>query len=247
MPRVPSCLPAGLVQIRHCDAATLMAAEAARARVLTWLDEPERTRAARYRHDKDRAMFLAGRAMARTLVGRALDVAPGGWRSREGRHGRPEVDAEGCDVRFNLAHSADLVVCALARGRDVGIDVEDRERPPIDRHLVRRYCSPAEAADIEARGDDGWRDRFLTYWTLKEAYLKACGLGISVPLAELNFVVDADNASARLEFLGSLASHDDRWAFRLTTVGPRHLLAIAVSVADGSTPAIDLAPFDETV
>lgn len=245
MTRVPSCLPADLVQVRHCDASTVMAVDATRTRVLAWLDAAERARAARYRHDADRAMFLAGRAMARTLVARALDVDPGAWRSREGPHGRPEVDADGCDVRFNLAHSADLVVCALARGRDVGVDIEDRERPPIDRNLVRRYCSPDEAADIESHGEPGWRDRFLTYWTLKEAYLKACGLGISVPLAELNFTIDAQNASARLEFLGSLASHDDRWAFRLTTIGPRHLLAVAVSVADGSAPAIDLAPFDE--
>lgn len=246
MARVPSCLPE-LVQVRHCDAQTLMASDGARARVLAWLDDSERTRAARYRHDADRAMFLAGRAMARTLVARALAIEPGAWRSREGPHGRPEIAIDGCDVRFNLAHSANLVVCALARGRDVGVDVEDLDRPPIDRALVRRYCSPDEAAEIESRGDAGWRDRFLTYWTLKEAYLKACGLGISVPLAELNFVIDAAGASARLEFRGSLSSHDDRWAFRLTRIGARHLLALAVSVSDGSAPAIDLAPFDERV
>jgi 4'-phosphopantetheinyl transferase len=246
MARVSSCLPASVVQVRHCEAAALLTGRGARDRVLAWLDDAERARAARYRHDADRDLFLAGRALARTLVGRALDIAPEAWRSREGSHGRPEVDVEGCALRFNLAHSAGLVVCAVAQGRDVGVDIEHRDRPPLDVNLVRRYCSPAEAADIESRGE-GWRDRFLTYWTLKEAYLKARGLGISVPLAELNFVLDTHDASARLEFLGSLATNHDRWAFRLAPVGPSHVLAIAVDVADGASPAIDLAPFDTAI
>src|SRR5688572_4374487 len=156
------------------------------AQSVAWMSPAERARFDRFRHDADRAMFALGRLMARTLVGRALGLDPGAWVWREGPHGRPEVDHASCDVHFNLSHSAGLVLCAIARGRGVGVDVEDLSRRRPDWGLVERYCSPAEADDIQQHGDR-WPERFLTYWTLKEAYLKARGLGISVSLAEISF------------------------------------------------------------
>jgi 4'-phosphopantetheinyl transferase len=198
----------------------------------------------RYRLDSDRLMFLVGRAMARVLVGRAAGIAPMAWEWREGRHGRPEIGAPPTRVQFNLAHSAGLVVCALANGRDVGVDVEDFERRPVDRGLVQRYCSPAEVHDIEAAGDD-WHDRFLHYWTLKEAYLKARGLGISVSLSDVSFTLGADAASgdgARVEFLDSLAGTDNRWWFHLCQPTDRHLVAVAASMADSVTPRVVVDP-----
>jgi len=204
-----------------------------------WLREEEHARFTRYRHDDDRLMFLAGRVMARSIVGAAIGCPPGSWRWREGPHGRPEIDEPGTALRFNIAHSAGLVACAIADGRDVGVDVEDRQRPETDRQIVSRYCSPAEAADIDAHGD-AWHDRFLIYWTLKEAYLKARGLGISVHLSDISFTLDDD--VPRIGFIGSLADHDPRWTFSLLRPTPRHLVAIA-SEGDGPV-AHQLAPFD---
>ena len=184
-------------------------------------------------------MFLAGRMMARSIVGAALGCPPASWRWREGPHGRPEIDEPGTDVRFNIAHSAGLVACAIARGRDVGVDVEDRNRPETDRQIVSRYCSPAEAADIDAQGD-AWHERFLIYWTLKEAYLKALGLGISVHLSDISFTFDGD--VARIGFVGSLVDSDPRWTFSLMRPTARHLVAIA-SEGDGPI-AHRIVPFD---
>jgi 4'-phosphopantetheinyl transferase len=185
-------------------------------------------------------MFALGRLMARTLVGRALGVAPDKWAWREGPHGRPEIDHDGCGVHFNLSHSAGLVLCAIARGRTVGIDVEDLTRPRPNWGLVERYCSPAEADDIRGRGDR-WSERFLTYWTLKEAYLKARGLGISVPLAETSFTEDRSRFS--VHFLGSLAGTDDRWTFHLFRPSVRHLAVVAADTVDGERPAVSVQPF----
>src|SRR5690554_3379079 len=81
---------------------------------------------------------------------------------------------------------------------------------------------PEEAADVETHGDQ-WRDRFLQYWTLKESYLKAVGLGISVPLDEVCFRIDGEPRSC---FRGSLAGADAGWAFDLTTLGSTHYLAV---------------------
>ncbi len=181
--------------------------------------------------------------MARTLVGRALDIQPDHWTWREGAHGRPEIAHPETPLHFNLAHSAGLVVCALANGREVGVDVEDLERPATDPKMIQRYFSPAEAADIERHGE-AWRDRFLRYWTLKEAYLKARGLGISVPLREISFILDPQDIA--VTFLGTLDGTSTAWSFDLSQPTGRHLVAIAASRSDGILPAIAIERYSLT-
>jgi 4'-phosphopantetheinyl transferase len=185
-------------------------------------------------------MFLLGRAMARSLVGRALGVAPDAWPWREGPRGRPEIDRPTCAVSFNVAHSGGVVVCAVAHEAEVGIDVEDRRRARLDRELVARYCSSAEAADIARAGDD-WQDRFLRYWTLKEAYLKARGLGIAVHLSDLSFTLGA-NGDARVDFLDSLVGSDPNWAFDLRDLDEAYYVAVAASTPHGMRPVFALDP-----
>jgi 4'-phosphopantetheinyl transferase len=224
------------VRVWHTHVAPLEADPDATARTIASLPDADRARAAKYRLERDRAMFVGGRVMARRLVGDALGIDRDGWQWREGERGRPEIGSPATPLRFNLAHSAGLVVCALAHGRDVGVDVEDLERVALDPKLVRRYCAPAEADDIEAQGDR-WRDRFLTYWTLKEAYLKARGLGIAVPLAEVCFTLAP---SIRIGFLGSLAGTSTDWTFHLERPTARHLVAVA---AQGKTARVSSAEF----
>lgn len=204
-----------------------------------WLTDRERVRFARFQGYDDRDMFLLGRVMARSLVAAALGIDPHDWSWGEGPHGRPEIASPDCDLHFNLAHSAGLVACALSRDREVGVDVEDLRRRPVDPAVVRRYCAPDEAADIRAHGD-AWHDRFLRYWTLKEAYLKARGLGISMPLAEIAFSLDG--GTARVGFIGSLAGSDDRWSFHMEQPTERHILAAAAAAASGPAPAFRIAP-----
>jgi 4'-phosphopantetheinyl transferase len=144
-------------------------------------------------------------------------------------------------VSFNLAHSAGVVVCALGWGVEVGVDVEGRDRLPLGEGLVRRYCAPGEIADIEAQGPDGWRGRFLMYWTLKEAYLKARGLGIGVHLSDVCFAVRP--GGIRIEFLNTLAGTDSNWAFELADLGALHIVAVAAPIIEGRRPRFTFAPF----
>jgi 4'-phosphopantetheinyl transferase len=243
MPSPTSQLAPGDVRVYHADAAVLRADAGRLDRALAWLQPAERERFARFHADEDRLMFLCGRVMARALVGRALGRPAAAWRWQEGPHGRPEIAEPDTSLRFNLSHSAGLVVCALAEGREVGVDVEDLDRAQTDLGIVRRYCSPGEATDIEAQGPRGWHRRFLTYWTLKEAYLKARGLGVSVHLSDINFVLERHDESARVEFLDSLAGTDTRWMFRVEQPTSRHLLAIAASTAGSVRPTITIEPF----
>jgi 4'-phosphopantetheinyl transferase len=204
---------------------------------LTWLTPRERARYDRFRGDEDRRMFLLGRVMARALVGRQLGVAPTAWPWREGPRGRPEIAWPDASLHFNLAHSAGLVACVVASGREVGVDLEDLGRRRIDWAVVERYCAPGEIADIAAHGDR-WHDRFLHYWTLKEAYLKARGVGISVPLEHLGFQIAGP--SPQVTFSGPLAGLDTRWKFQLRQVTNRHLIAVAVSLHDDGTPGLQI-------
>jgi 4'-phosphopantetheinyl transferase len=235
---------APVVRVWHAHTRTLASDNAAEKRALTWLSPGERDRYHRYRRDADRAMFLLGRVMARALVGRALGVAPLEWTWREGVYGRPEVEAAdsagGRACSFNLAHSGGLVVCGLAETAAVGVDVEDRGRVAVDRRVVRRFCAPREIADIESRGETGWHDRFLEYWTLKEAYLKARGVGIAVPLADLSFSLAAP--APTLTFLNGLADTPHEWAFHLDEIGDRHYVAVSTPVSD-MPPTFRVAPF----
>jgi 4'-phosphopantetheinyl transferase len=229
MPPDPSRPAPGQVRVWHALASDVLADDHARERALTFLGPAELARARRYRVDADRDMFLVGRVMARLLVGRALDVPPTAWSWHEGPRGRPGIAEPETPLHFNLAHSAGLVVCALAPASEVGVDVEDLRRPSVERGMVRRYCSPAEIADIDAQGA-AWSDRFLVYWTLKEAYLKARGLGIALPLASISFSIDGDAPS--VAFLGRLAGLETRWAFDLVRVTDRHLVATAAPMLD---------------
>ena len=226
----------------HVGHASAFAGDSSRiARALSWMTRAERDRYANFRHDRDRWMFALGREMARSLVGAALEVSPDAWTWREGPHGRPEIAEPASPLHFNLSHSAGVVVCALSRNRAVGVDVEDLTRRAPDPAIVTRYCSPAEAEDVCAQAD-GWRDRFLTYWTLKEAYLKARGLGISVHLSDISFTL-AGGEQPRIGFLDSLAGTDERWCFHLTRLEPHHLAAVAVETVDGASPPFEVQPY----
>jgi 4'-phosphopantetheinyl transferase len=239
MTETSSCPGREDVHAWHAHVDRVFTDPAAVAHARNTLNAADRDRFDRYHVDRDRRMFVLGRWMSRQLVGQALGVPAESWEWRTGTHGRPEIAAPPTPVRFNLAHSAGLVVCALANAREVGVDVEDLERPPIDERMVRRYLSPSEADDVEAHGED-WRHRFLVYWTLKEAYLKALGLGISVPLREISFALEPE---IRIMFLGSLAATSTSWAFQLLQPTERHLVAIAASADDGVRPAISIGAY----
>jgi 4'-phosphopantetheinyl transferase len=124
----------------------------------------------------------------------------------------------------------------------VGVDVEDLQRRPVDRGFISRYCSPAEAADIFAQPDATWHDRFLTYWTLKESYLKARGLGVSVSLSSVSFSLSGTEPA--ISFSGPLADWDARWQFHLMHLTNRHLLAAALPMGSDGRSTLVTAPYD---
>jgi 4'-phosphopantetheinyl transferase len=152
-----------------------------------WLDAlsaGEAARAARFRFAADRAAFLAAHALLRALLAAHGIPAPV---FQSGPFGKPELVGAPGDVRFSLSHTRGLVAAALATRDDLGVDVELAERAVDATGLAGRFFAPAEAACIAATPPENRQGAFLRLWTLKEAFAKAVGLGLSLPLDSFAF------------------------------------------------------------
>jgi 4'-phosphopantetheinyl transferase len=197
------------------------------ARCTGLLDEGERARSERFRFERHRNRFLVSHALVRTTLSRYAPVPPEAWRFREVGRGRPEVAAPAVGaLRFNLSHTDRLAACGVSHRADVGVDVEAALR--VTRHLAvaERFFSAREAAELRELPEDRQVDRFLDYWTLKESYIKARGLGLALPLDGFSFVLDGDRP--RIEFEHDLDDSSDCWQFQLESPTPDHRLAVAL-------------------
>jgi len=214
-----------------------MASEAERTAALAILSQAERERAARIRAAPARDVFVLAHALARAALARAAGVPADAIALRAGARGKPEVagPASALALRFNLSHTDGLAAFALARDAAVGVDVETRAREIDALALAARFFAPAETAALRALDPAPRRERFLALWTLKEALLKALGVGIAGGLAHVAF----DPASDPPRLLpGALAGDPARWQLALLAPTPQHLLALAVERAPGAPDRI---------
>jgi 4'-phosphopantetheinyl transferase len=154
----------------------------------TVVSEDERQRAARYRHAIDRRRFLARRAQTRLILAEMLDRPAHKIVFSLGAYGKPSV--EGSEIRFSTSHSNGLWLIAVGADRELGCDIEHRNP---DRDLA--MLASMAMADSEMRWFSGVRedlklDVFYDRWTLKEAYLKALGIGLTMPMTDFAITTD---------------------------------------------------------
>lgn len=136
------------------------------------LSVDEAQRAARMQLDEHRRRFCMARTALRIIVGRYAGIEPGTIRFEYNRFGKPFLAGEE-SPRFNASHSGDRALIAVARGREVGVDIE-QVRPTVDfRAIATRFFPPDEAAQAETA------EQFFRVWTRREAYLKAVGCGFA--------------------------------------------------------------------
>jgi 4'-phosphopantetheinyl transferase len=191
------------------------------------LDEGERMRADRFRLEPRRRRFVASHALVRETLSRYAPVAAGSWRFHTVGRGRPEVASPlGTGLRFNLSHTDGLAACAVVRGCDIGVDVEVGAR--VGRHLpvAERFFSEREVRVLREVPEAARPGRFLDYWSLKEAYVKARGLGLALPLAGFSFVLG--EGAPRIHFERDLDDSPEEWQFFLERPGEAQRLAVAV-------------------
>ena len=208
------------------------AAFADAARLARWramLTDDERARTDRFRFARDRRISLVTRALVRVTLSRYCDVPPAQWRFRPGDHGRPEIAAPVSPLRFNVSHTRGLVVCLVGWGRALGVDVESLDRPRRWLDLAERFLAPAEARAVRGLPAARRPLRFLEYWTLKEAYVKARGRGLTLPLAGFWFDLPARTEDGiRIRFTPAVDDDPARWQFSLDRLGAGHVVATAV-------------------
>lgn len=191
----------------------VVAPEVALRRYLDWLSDDERLRRERFYFDRDRHRFLLTRALVRSVLSHYANRPPASWRFTTNAYGRPELIEPPPGVpRFNLSHTAGLIVCAISAAGQLGVDAERvvPERARIE--LARRFFAPAEAEAIECTPAPRRAGRFFEFWTLKESYIKARGLGLTLPLASFAFEL-ADDRAPRLVCAPGCGDTPAGWRF----------------------------------
>jgi 4'-phosphopantetheinyl transferase len=203
------------------------------------LSAEERAHYRRFRFERDRCAYAVAHALLRLSLSRHAEVAPQSWAFREEPGGKPALlaPAGAAHLSFNLSHTHGLVACAITSVARVGIDVEAIDRR-VDDRVVRRFFSPAEAAALSRCRPGALRaGRFFDLWTLKEAYIKAIGRGLSHPLTTIVFTIDDYEAIA---FTPPPDVDAASWSFRLFAPTERHRLAIAVATPRDAPASISL-------
>lgn len=177
------------------------------------LSEDEHRRLQEFRFERHRSEFLTTRVLVRTALSHYHPLAPESWRFRLNNYGKPTIDPE-CGLRFNLSNSLGLVVCLIAQDAEVGVDVEPYERAGSIVEVAPTVFSLLELTQLEALCGVEKMDRALSLWTLKEAYIKARGMGLSLPLNKFSFLFGGAEG-IRLELDPCLGDDGRSWRFCL--------------------------------
>jgi 4'-phosphopantetheinyl transferase len=189
----------------------------------------ERTRQQRFHFAKHRHQHLITRALVRTTLSRYANIEPHNWRFSKNDYGRPEIILQKGvpPLRFNLSHTDGLIICGVVLEQDIGVDVENMKRKGETVEIADRFFSQKEVEDLHAVPSANRQARFFDYWTLKESYIKARGMGLSLPLEQFTFHI-SENEPLRISFDSRLHDEPNKWQFWLLRPTPHHKMAISV-------------------
>jgi 4'-phosphopantetheinyl transferase len=223
------------VHVWHVD---LIAWEKAAGSLFELLDSQERERAARFKFPGPRNQFVISRALLRRALGRYLGIEAREVRFRTTANGKPELAAESGlrlddhrndDLRFNLSHTEGVTVFAIARHRQVGVDVERIRMDTNAMELAERFFSHPEVQWLRSQPASEQIPAFFSCWTGKEAYIKAHGEGLSMPLSSFGVLPASAGASSKLQL--EVYDHPEetrRWSIWQLELGSGLRAALAV-------------------
>ncbi|MEW6333885.1 MAG: 4'-phosphopantetheinyl transferase superfamily protein, partial [Thermodesulfobacteriota bacterium] len=203
------------------------------------LDGTEIARLERFRFPAHRHLFLVSHLLVRTALSRYADLPPDAWRFIHDRFGKPHIDPAmgAAPLTFSLAHTASLAVVGVARQHRIGVDVEKADRPVNGAALSRRFFSRVEADALEDLPPGRRAKRFPLYWTLKEAYIKALGPGLSHPLDSSAFHLTGTDPY-RIDFSTTDRQDHGTWRFALIEPRPSYVAALCAHAAGHETFAV---------
>ncbi|MBW4695775.1 MAG: 4'-phosphopantetheinyl transferase superfamily protein [Lyngbya sp. HA4199-MV5] len=197
------------------------------------LSVDEHARADRFRFSRDAHRFIVSRGILRALLGRYLQLPPDQIQFSYSDRGKPSLanPSTAVELTFNLSHSEDWMVCAIARGCRVGIDLEAIHPVPNLADLTQRFFSPREHAVIHTLSDERRLRSFFQHWTCKEALLKATGDGL-MSLSTIAVCIEDDQAT--LVSWSHAVQPVGPWRLQLFAPAPNCVAAIAADSLDRS-------------
>lgn len=213
-------------------------------RLETLLSPAERARADRFRFPALREAFVAGRGAQREVLARYTSTAAADLEYRESAHGKLRLDgpAAASGIRFNASNSGGLALVAVARGRELGVDLERLKPMPDGPEIAGRFFSAAENAVFAALPGPLRDEAFFRCWTRKEAYIKAVGEGLSMPLDRFD-VAFAPGDEPRLLATRGDPAEAGRWRMAAVDPGPGYVGAVAVEGSGWRLRAFDHTAF----
>ena len=206
------------------------------------LSDEERARAARFHFERDRSVYIVGHALMRDMLARAVGGSAHDFAFTTGAHGKPEavLAASAPRLRINLSHTRGLAAVAMTQDVDIGVDVEWMSRDNDLLNIAERFFAVDERRQLALAAETDRRDCFFAFWTLKEAYIKAIGLGLAMPLADFGFQL----ATLRIAFADHVDDDPDDWHFLHRRLSHDHALSLAVHHKGGPAPDVQITPAD---
>ena len=204
------------------------------------LSSDEAARAARYKVELPRRHFIICRAILRRLLASCLACDPRGVEFEYGAHGKPALcqsTHSGQDVRFSVSHSSDQALIAVARGRQVGVDIERIDPTVRILKLANRFFSPREAQELAGLPSCDQPGGFYKGWTCKEAYLKGTGFGLSFPLNHFSVSLNPHQPARLIEVVDQ-PSELTRWRLLSLDHSPDFAAALLYESATGEPVSV---------
>jgi 4'-phosphopantetheinyl transferase len=218
----------------HVWRASLLLADSGLAHLRDSLSLEERARAERFAVEDARVRYIAAHGILRTILSRYVNERPDSLTFTAGRHGKPSLTGpRGAveNVCFNLAHSDDSALIAVARAREVGVDVERIRGDVESLGIAGRFFAPSEFERLRHLPSDDANRLFFTLWTSKEAYLKARGTGLSLGLDRFEVELGPGSTVGRIRRLEEGREYED-CLIRILSLGPDHAGAVAAEGED---------------
>ncbi|HEY3323604.1 MAG TPA: 4'-phosphopantetheinyl transferase superfamily protein [Planctomycetota bacterium] len=184
----------------------------------------EQRKADRFHFQRDKDAYILAHGTVRLLLSSYLNQSPSDFVFEHNAYGKPSLVGKR-RMRFNLTHTRGLALCAFAQGRELGVDAEWVREDFATRPIAERYFSAGEVAALMALPEQERAAAFFRCWTRKEAFVKARGQGLSIPLA--SFEVSLDEPARLLRVESSLAEQN-RWFMHAFDLGAEHAGAVVV-------------------
>lgn len=212
-------------------------------RLLAILSGEERKEAQRFRRARDQRQFVIAHALVRLALSQHFPVPVGDWCFDRDRNGKPLIAAPTISpaVKFSLSHTEGLIACLTMLSAEAAVDVEKVEYNQDLPLVAKEALSPTELKALSLLSGRDWTTGFFDYWTLKEAYAKARGLGVSLPFSNIGFELGSAD-TIRAHFASQVNDDPSAWTFWLRRISLQHTISIAAKRSFGDGCEIILRP-----